>query len=94
MSFLMNIGSGIALSVVFFAAYVEISPKMGGIWIRPDEKMRKKFIPSNLVNLMLQPFHNKDFWKMDILPINWVVHASTIVALLMIKSKYANDPSI
>ena len=60
------------ISTGLFALYVQFSPKMGNIWIRKDDEGKDVFVPKNLLNLMVEPFFNKQFWNAKNLDMNWV----------------------
>jgi hypothetical protein len=60
------------VSTALFALYVQFSPKMGNIWIRKDDEGNDVFCPKNLLNLMVEPFFNKQFWNVKNLDMNWL----------------------
>ena len=60
------------VSTGLFALYVQFSPKMGNIWIRKDDEGKDVFCPKNLLNLMVEPFFNKQFWNVKNLDMNWL----------------------
>ena len=60
------------VSTALFALYVQFSPKMGNIWIRKDDEGKDVFCPKNLLNLMVEPFTNKQFWYPQNLDMNWL----------------------
>jgi len=59
-------------STALFALYVQFSPKMGNIWIRKDDEGKDVFVPKNLLNLMIEPFFNKNLWHPRNLDMNWL----------------------
>lgn len=60
------------VSTALFALYVQFSPKMGNIWIRKNDEGEDVFVPKNLLNLMVEPFTNKQFWHPRNLDMNWL----------------------
>ena len=60
----------IGIGSFMYAGYVQFNPKLGNIWLRPDDKGNTAFTPNNLINLMYEPATNKFFWKKDNLDLN------------------------
>ncbi len=57
------------LTTIGYILFIEFSPSMGNIWIRSGH-----FVPSNIVRLMLQPFHDINMWiYTSMWPINYIV---------------------
>lgn len=66
-SILLGSCLGSCLGLMGFAIYVETSPKMGGIWLRPDDQNNLRILPYNLWILAKQPLVDNKFWKTE----NW-----------------------
>ena len=49
-----------------FAAYLELNPRMGNIWIRDGH-----FSPIGIINVMKYPFQNLRMWHPDMWDINF-----------------------
>ena len=60
----------IGISSLLYAGYVQFNPKLGNIWLRPDDTGKKMFVPSNLINLMKEPINNSFFWETRNLDLN------------------------
>jgi len=58
------------ISSLLYAGYVQTNPKLGNIWIRPDDNGKKMFVPINLINLMKEPISNSFFWEIRNLDLN------------------------
>ncbi len=56
---------------IVYSLYVQFSPSMGNIWLRPNENNTMVFCPINLINLIFQPFIKSYFWNYNFLPINF-----------------------
>jgi len=68
-------------STGLFALYVQFSPKMGNIWIRKDDEGNNVFAPKNLLNLIVEPFFNKNFWHPRNLDMNWLFITASSLGL-------------
>jgi hypothetical protein len=74
--------SAVVLATVLFTAYVEVSPTMGGVWIRSDAAGNTRITPSGLLHLMVAPVRYPYFWTVPRLwLINWPLIA-TLAALV------------
>ena len=69
------------VSTGLFALYVQFSPKMGNIWIRKNDEGEDVFVPKNLLNLMVEPFTNKQFWYPQNLDMNWLFLTASALGL-------------
>ena len=63
----------IFISVALFALYIEVSPGLGGIWIRPDSQGHLMPSLKGFINYVFQPLHNRILWNPRILDANWFV---------------------
>jgi hypothetical protein len=68
-------GIGALLGTIGYAFYVQFSPKIGGIWLRPDEFGNTVFTPMNLIRQMFYPFCSLQMWKLELLDLNWPIVA-------------------
>jgi len=79
----------ISLSTIFYALYIQFSPGLGNIWIRPDSNKKKHFSPYGLINMMKRPFHDKNFWKLNNLHMNWAfITSSSFGIFTFLKTTY------
>ena len=63
---------GVLLSSIFYIIYLEISPGMGNIWLRPDSDNKIYINFESLVNIMfIYPFQSWNFWKIEFWDLNW-----------------------
>jgi hypothetical protein len=80
----------VALATVAFALYVEASPTMGGIWIRPDELGAPRLVPLGLVRLMVAPLRlwtptGRAFWTAPGLwPVNWPLVVLAVIGMAVL----------
>tara|TARA_B100000902_G_C26751399_1_gene641064 strand:+ start:237 stop:530 length:294 start_codon:yes stop_codon:yes gene_type:complete len=67
------IGSSIYFFV--FISYLEISPKLGNIWLRKDDMGIKRFHPSSILKLIIKPLYSIMYWNPLIWDINFYIGA-------------------
>ncbi|MEX0596658.1 MAG: hypothetical protein WD512_09165 [Candidatus Paceibacterota bacterium] len=58
---------GLSISFVIWMLYLELNPKLGGIFFRPDSNNVPKFKFTNVIPMLKYPFQNWNFWY----PSNW-----------------------
>ena len=58
---------GLVLSWVIFLFYLELNPKIGGIFFRPDSTGEMRFRLGGVVPMLYYPFQSINFWY----PWNW-----------------------
>lgn len=69
-----------------FAAYLELNPRMGNIWIRDGH-----FSPIGIINVMKYPFQNLRMWHFDMWDINfpmWIALYSFGKFIMACKKNY------
>ena len=65
---------GMLLSTIVYIIYIEISPGLGNIWLRPNSHGNRTINFESLFNMMLvHPFTSTDFWKWNFIDLNWPV---------------------
>lgn len=71
---------------ILFALYLQYSPSIGNIWIRPNHSGENVFCPRSLIDVILVTFHDSNFWRIDMLDLNfffWLFCAFSIHILLV-----------
>ena len=64
-----------------WALYLELNPRIGGVWLRSDSEGRPVFAPRGLLNMALAPFRVWEFWLPSWWDVNvWIGTLFTIVA--------------
>lgn len=63
---------GLGVVTVGFSCYVQFSKSMGNFWIRRDSENKRKLMITNLLRLMIAPLRCKEYWKISMLPINYI----------------------
>ena len=61
---------------ILYSLYIQFSPGIGYIWLRPDSNNDLVFTPINLFRFIIQPFINQDFWRLDLLDMNFIIFLS------------------
>lgn len=67
--FLVSISSFLSYSL-----YVQFSPSIGNIWLRPDSENKMQFQISGLLSLIYRPFYDKYFWHLKNWDLNWIIY--------------------
>jgi hypothetical protein len=74
---------------IFYSLYVQLSPTMGNIWLRPDSDGTLVFCPLGLVDLILAPLQSDKlyFWESHFWPINFFIYIIVyfFIYLLVVK---------
>jgi hypothetical protein len=60
----------IILIFIIYSLYIQFSPSIGNIWLRPDINNDIVFCPYNLFRYIIQPLVNPYFWKFNLLDLN------------------------
>jgi len=61
----------IVFLTIFWILYLEINPKIRGIWLRPNSNGVITFCPKGIISLLKAPLFNKDLWRISLLDINY-----------------------
>ena len=64
------IQTSIFFSILFFLLYLELSPKIGGIWLRRNSNNDFVICFKGLCNFIMYPFKNIQMWY----PENWDIN--------------------
>jgi hypothetical protein len=69
----------ISLSISFplWLLNLQFNPKIGNVWIRPDETGERVFCYKSIINVLKEPFINWYFWK----PCNWDINFYTFFGI-------------
>ena len=61
----------IVFLTIFWILYLEINPKIRGIWLRPNSNGVITFCPKGIISVLKAPLFNKDLWRLSFLDINY-----------------------
>ena len=73
------------ITFILFALYLQYSPSIGNIWIRPDHTGEYVFCPRNLFDIIIIPFKDIQFWNVKVLDLNfffWILCVFSLHILL------------
>lgn len=80
--------TSLLVSSILWLLNLQFNPKIGNVWIRPDDTGKKVFCPMSIISLLIAPFQNLYFW----FPSNWDLNFYTffgitylIISILNIK---------
>ena len=75
-------GCGLGTTIAF-SLYVTFHPGMKGVVFRPNDAGDKCFTPLNLGRVMASPLYDKNFWKIKLWNVNYIIWlvASTTIAI-------------
>jgi hypothetical protein len=61
---------------IAYSLYVQLSPTMGNIWLRPDINGTQVFCPLGLIELIISPLYPDRFyfWTIHFWPINFFIY--------------------
>ena len=68
-----KISINLIFATILYILYLAILPGMEGIVFRKDSDNKTFFSYTSVIDMCIQPFKNKDFWRIDMLDINYVV---------------------
>ena len=78
----------IVIALVVFAIYIEITPGMGKIWIRPNAKLQNTISLKFLLDYCLEVFKNKYLWLQPFLDLNSVFFIGVVSYFLSIYQSF------
>ena len=70
------------ISLIIFAIYVEVNPKMTNIWYRINSEGHKTIQINNLFELMRGPLKYDFYWHVQYYDINYFIYLITIFIML------------
>jgi len=74
----MSIGISVFVSTVIYLLYLELNPKITGIWLRRDSSNILRITWNGLWGLMVYPFKNRLMW----MPSLWDMNVYIAVPLI------------
>tara|TARA_B110000971_G_C19960048_1_gene477541 strand:- start:20 stop:298 length:279 start_codon:yes stop_codon:yes gene_type:complete len=85
---LENILLKVLFATFIWILYLEINPKIRGVWLRPNAENKIIFCPKNILNLVFFCFKNVNIWKLQFWDINYFYFTIIIVSLItLIRAK-------
>ena len=74
------------VSLIIFAIYVEINPKLTNIWYRYNSSGNKVISLGGLFELIKGPLFNNYYWQFQFWDINYFIYLFTILSIIFVKS--------
>jgi hypothetical protein len=68
-----NFWSKLTISIILWVLYLEINPKITGIWIRPDVNNNKVIILNNIIPFIVNTLKMKEMWTLQFFDMNFVI---------------------
>tara|TARA_R100001163_G_C5068020_1_gene207713 strand:+ start:5876 stop:6232 length:357 start_codon:yes stop_codon:yes gene_type:complete len=81
---------GLLLSFIIYLFYIELNPKMGGIFFRPDSTGTFKFNFLGAGPMLSYPFKSLNFWNPNNWDLNWIVFSNIGAVLYTLLKYYQN----
>ena len=78
----------IITSLIFYLAYLELSPGLGNIWYRLNSENIKVINFTIMINMLVQPIHNLSFWNFENWDLNFFIYYVIIKILFNIYNGY------
>ncbi len=72
-----KISINLVFATILYILYLAVLPDMEGIVFRKDSNNKTFFSYKGVIDMCIQPFKSKNFWRMDMLDINYVVFLLT-----------------
>ena len=77
-----TIVEGYSLYFLLYLIYLEVSPKLGNIWIRCNSDNKLKICPSGIFLMLKAPFYNLYYWNPKFWDINFYAGGFLFTILL------------
>jgi len=81
---------GLILSFIAYGIYLEMSPTMGGIFIRLGPDNRKHFNLGGILPMLKYPFQSFNFWRPDYWDLNFIIFTQVGTGAYMLLKNYLN----
>jgi hypothetical protein len=71
-----------SIYLLFYLLYVQFSSKIGGIWLRPNDKGQIVFSFQGLTTMLFCPFSNLRMWYPDVWDLNYFMGTTIVYSFL------------
>ena len=88
---IMNFLKYNSIGFLIYLLYLELNPKITGIWLRRDSNNNYFIALSSLLNFILYPIKNKQLWYPYLWDMNIFIAVPIISGTLFIINKYNNS---
>ena len=73
----------IPIYIILFILYLEVSPRLGNVWLRYDHRGKLRIHIGSLLQFIYQPFTNSFFWKPEFWDLN--IYVGIYIFTIIIK---------
>ena len=85
-----HFGFIVILSVFIYLLYLELNPKITGIWLRKGDDNKFKITLSGLKDFIMYPFKQKKMWLPNLWDMNFFVSIPIISGSIYFMKEYFN----
>jgi len=78
----------LVISIITWILYLEINPKMRGIWIRPDSNNNKVLRFENIIPFIIKTLQMKEMWSLQFFDVNFILANLINIILFTIIENY------
>lgn len=76
------------VATALFILYITLIPGMEGLVFRKDSNNNTFISYNGILSMLRQPFTNKDFWRLDMLDLNYLMFLIIYFLFIYILVKY------
>tara|TARA_B100000902_G_scaffold397923_1_gene463116 strand:+ start:5080 stop:5364 length:285 start_codon:yes stop_codon:yes gene_type:complete len=78
----------LVISIITWILYLEINPKIRGIWIRPDSNNNKVLRLENIIPFIIKTLQIKEMWSLQFFDVNFILANLINIILFTIIENY------
>ncbi len=83
-----NFLNKLVISIIIWLLYLELNPKIGGIWIRPDSNNNNIIRLNNIIPFIIKTLNMTEMWSIKFFDINFIIANSINILLFTILENY------
>jgi len=83
-----NFLNKLVISIIIWLLYLELNPKIGGIWIRPDSNNNNIIRLNNIIPFIIKTLNMNEMWSIKFFDINFIIANSINILLFTIIEDY------
>jgi len=83
-----NFLNKLVISIITWLIYLELNPKIRGIWIRPDSDNNKIIRLCNIIPFIIKTLNMKEMWSLNYFDMNFIIANFINIILLTIIENY------
>ena len=78
----------LVISVITWRLYLELNPKIRGVWIRPDSNNKKVIRLENIIPFIIKTLKMRELWALKYFDINFIMANTVNIILFTIIENY------